>query len=998
MIAALESTPSSKKSARKNWRAVFSSPLAMSLLSVFVLVATIEAGFLGVLSIEVQNASKSAANEYELMKCSNLLSNVIQDAQKSFTSADAARKELSPASLEIFTRDVRDTKRKVNLVIKQLDKCGLNTKPAEQLGDRFYHLARVMSTVLTDAQVNQDGKASFRSVLGQTSGLYKGFTIELKRIHAALSSKAEGSNLALMGVSPQILLYISGGMNILLAILLMQMIAKVIINPITKLSKNCQRIMSAEVLASPKRVRNEVNALEESFHKMSVVISENEKRRHSFLEFFQSVQSAALEDVRICFDTLLAESNLQERARKSIQKARTNLSTLMHLLKSMTDALSSHASTDINPVYESCSTNALIADCASQVESLLQKKAIKLQVSGEDYQCQLDSNLVKRVLVNFLSNAIKYSPDASEIRLEISKQSEQIEFRVVDKGPGIAEEDQKKLFKEFSQVAAADGVKRAGTGLGLVIAKQIIEAHGGEVGVNSVVNEGSTFWFRIPEKQNASVAKHAANSPAKEQRFSKPKGSLARVFLCVLLALILCQSIVLFKLNSMFQTEIKRSHTFTNQKEVMLRLEELLAVHLVWKLDVATFLDKQDVLGVADTKPLIQEQRDTIQWILRHISHKGSSYTHMQRTKSAMEKLDKFGDYLRKNADNLNIAILPRLVGQAKVLAGEVEDDLFDVMAEEGSHTERSYSGAASVHAELLSALAFAALVNALLIFGVGAYSLRITDKIRGLQDKATNFAEGNEISSSYLGNDEIAFLDARLCEVAANIREADSQRQKLIAVINHDLRTPLSSIINGLQMILAAGYGEIGQKEKQLTSRAEKELARLLQQINDLLLIEKIDAGLYQLSNEKFELMPVFRAAAESFDASASERNVRFISEVSPDCADICVNGDKSLIEREFAIILSNAVNAAPVGSTIDVAINKSGDKLSVSFRDRGPGIDNELLPHIFDRFRFIDGKPVTGLGLPLAQRLSAIHGGSLEILSSNSGTETRVILPIAN
>jgi signal transduction histidine kinase len=197
--------------------------------------------------------------------------------------------------------------------------------------------------------------------------------------------------------------------------------------------------------------------------------------------------------------------------------------------------------------------------------------------------------------------------------------------------------------------------------------------------------------------------------------------------------------------------------------------------------------------------------------------------------------------------------------------------------------------------------------------------------------------------------------------------------------------------------MILASGYGDIGESEKALTSAAELELNKLLQQINDLLLIEKIDAGLYQMTAEKFEVFPLLAATAESFGETASRKKVRLVPASTPECQELCINGDKSLVEREFAIIISNAVEAAPSGSTIDVAVERSGNVISVSFKDRGNGIDEELLPQIFERFRFVGGKPVTGLGLPLAQRLSAIHGGSLEINSSPSGTETRVTLPIA-
>jgi signal transduction histidine kinase len=150
-------------------------------------------------------------------------------------------------------------------------------------------------------------------------------------------------------------------------------------------------------------------------------------------------------------------------------------------------------------------------------------------------------------------------------------------------------------------------------------------------------------------------------------------------------------------------------------------------------------------------------------------------------------------------------------------------------------------------------------------------------------------------------------------------------------------------------------------------------------------------------LSAEKIKVLSLLTATTNSFVESAARRGVKLLPTMLNECADVCINGDKSLLEREFAIIISNAVEAAPSGSTIDLAIERQEQLLSVSCIDKGKGIDQELLPQIFERFRFVGGKPLTGLGLPLAKRVSTIHGGSLEISSSAAGTETRLSLPIA-
>ncbi|MBX9722894.1 MAG: HAMP domain-containing histidine kinase, partial [Candidatus Obscuribacterales bacterium] len=530
------------------------------------------------------------------------------------------------------------------------------------------------------------------------------------------------------------------------------------------------------------------------------------------------------------------------------------------------------------------------------------------------------------------------------------------------------------------------------------------------------VGKGSCFWFQIPtlptgkannggqaqannggQAQANNGGQAQANNNEQNTIKAAKRGSLKRTFLLMMLVLLIPQSLVILKLHSMFDNTSKRTTSFKNNKEVLLRVEELLSTNLVWKLDIANAIDARRIGDVAKTRPVMKEQLENCNWMLSTLSPKSETYHQIEIVKNGLKKLNKFGDYLSTHEDNLNIAAMPELVKQARNLAKKVEAGLFKAMALQNAGVQKSYDFSVVMRSELIAALGFAAVLNFGLLALTGFVALRITDRISKLKSKAEAFSSGKRLEPSLPGDDELTYLDKRLCEVSQAIKDADSQRQKLIAVINHDLRTPLSSIINGLQMILASGYGEIGEKEKAITTAAEQELEHLLQQINDLLLIEKIDAGLYQLSPEKFEVLPVLAATAKTFDETASQRGVKMVSEISPECAELCVNGDKSLVEREFAIILSNAVNAAPDGSTIDFSVERTGDSIAVKFRDRGTGIDEELLPQIFDRFRFVNGKPVTGLGLPLAQRLSAIHGGSLQINSSAMGTETCVTLPLA-
>jgi signal transduction histidine kinase len=101
------------------------------------------------------------------------------------------------------------------------------------------------------------------------------------------------------------------------------------------------------------------------------------------------------------------------------------------------------------------------------------------------------------VLVNFLSNALRYSPEKSSVVIRIAGKKNEVEFSVKDTGKGIDEQYQKRLFDRYFQVPT-DGQNPSGSGLGLAISKDFIEAQQGKIWVESAIGEGSTFGFSLP--------------------------------------------------------------------------------------------------------------------------------------------------------------------------------------------------------------------------------------------------------------------------------------------------------------------------------------------------------------------------------------------------------------------------------------------------------------------------------------------------------------------
>ena len=108
-----------------------------------------------------------------------------------------------------------------------------------------------------------------------------------------------------------------------------------------------------------------------------------------------------------------------------------------------------------------------------------------------------DERKVKQVLLNLLSNALKFTPEGGKIDVRAALSNGVVEISVTDTGVGIAPEDQDKVFEEFRQVGTASK-KVEGTGLGLAISRKFIELHGGRIWVKSQVGAGSTFAFTLP--------------------------------------------------------------------------------------------------------------------------------------------------------------------------------------------------------------------------------------------------------------------------------------------------------------------------------------------------------------------------------------------------------------------------------------------------------------------------------------------------------------------
>ena len=163
-----------------------------------------------------------------------------------------------------------------------------------------------------------------------------------------------------------------------------------------------------------------------------------------------------------------------------------------------------------------------IVECVNELAEsfapIYDKKSqtLHLHTSDDEALIYADKNRIMQVLTNLLSNASKYSPESKNVWLSVAKVGDHLEFEVKDEGFGISEEDQKQMFTSFFRVDSEETRSVEGTGLGLVIAKGIVEIHGGQMKMESKIGIGTVFRFEIHDLDSDSPAGQAETDSLNE--------------------------------------------------------------------------------------------------------------------------------------------------------------------------------------------------------------------------------------------------------------------------------------------------------------------------------------------------------------------------------------------------------------------------------------------------------------------------------------------------
>lgn len=266
--------------------------------------------------------------------------------------------------------------------------------------------------------------------------------------------------------------------------------------------------------------------------------------------------------------------------------------------------------------------------------------------------------------------------------------------------------------------------------------------------------------------------------------------------------------------------------------------------------------------------------------------------------------------------------------------------------------------------------------------------------------DKPRTFSQNERVQMLALAHLCAQAMDrALLYDLAQNERhraeQANRAKDVLLAMVSHDLRTPISAIV-GWTRLLRSGHLDEERRERALET-IERNAAAQAQLIGDLLDVSAIVTGTFRLNPGPVELVQLMEAALDTVRPAADAKGVRLVSSFHDSRKELVADGAR--LQQVLWNLLANAVKFTPTGGEVQLRLAVGNRMTEIQIRDSGAGIPGHFLPYVFDRFRQAAVDPSAapqglGLGLAIAKHLVELHGGTIGVASDGLGRGTTFTL----
>jgi signal transduction histidine kinase len=703
--------------------------------------------------------------------------------------------------------------------------------------------------------------------------------------------------------------------------------------------------------------------------------------------------------------------------------------------------------------YVPMNIGRLTTELAAMFESAMLRAGLRyvIRCDAIDEPIYLDPDMYEKILLNLLSNALKFTFDG-EIAVSLCDAGDRVELCVRDTGVGIAPDAMPRLFERFHRIDGTRARTHEGSGIGLALVSDLVKLHGGSIRADSTLGAGTTFTLAIPkgkvhlpaDKIGAVIRDRAStvSSAILEEALSwlrDPADGAAAVAPAARVEpspsprpLVLVaddnadmRSYLRRVLGAQFAVEAVRDGRAALEAARRVRPDLVLTDVMMPNLDGFGLLQALRADERTRAIPVVMlSARAGEESRIEGLQAGADDY--LVKPFSARELIARVRTHLelsrlRREAE-LQASRLNALFEQAPAVISVFAGPDHVYRLANPQHLERIG------HRQVLGLPVRQALPE---MEGQGVVELldrayatgeRIVGSElpiqlpRGAQLEQTywNFvaqpyrdAEGNvegvmvfsfEITAQVLARQRAEALTRQLQASEAKAEAANRAKDEFLAVLGHELRNPLAPILTALQ-IMRLRAPDSAAKERSIIERQAQHLVRL---VDDLLDVSRITRGKIELKISRIELADVVARAIEMTSPVLEHRQHHL--DVHVPSRGFAVDGDPDRLAQVVSNLLTNAAKYTERGGRVTVSAERRGDAIAIRVQDTGIGIAPEMLPRVFDMFvqepQALDrSRGGLGLGLTIVRSLVAMHGGTVEVHSEgrNRGSEFVVALPAA-
>ncbi|MBL7995249.1 PAS domain-containing protein [bacterium] len=228
-----------------------------------------------------------------------------------------------------------------------------------------------------------------------------------------------------------------------------------------------------------------------------------------------------------------------------------------------------------------------------------------------------------------------------------------------------------------------------------------------------------------------------------------------------------------------------------------------------------------------------------------------------------------------------------------------------------------------------------------------------------------------------------------------------EQKKSEFLSIVAHELFNPLAPIKEGLSLLLEESIGELNPVQKQCLHVVYEEADRLLRLVNDLLDINRLDAGKIRISRMAIDIQPLIKSVVAAIDRKASEKNITIIENIPHPILDLFADRDR--MKQVLINLLDNAVKYSPNSSTVEIGAASRQGCTEITVKDQGFGISKSDIKKLFERFAQLNypehiqhREKGSGLGLSIVKEIIKLHHGKIKVNSEyGKGTTFTITLP---